>query len=111
MATLHAPAPAVLAARIAAAAARLDLTVPPFTAGVTNETPAYKALNAEGEVRERLGRRGGGKTEGGAVQSGRLRVGADASLPWAAPTCQRSASDRALECQLDWDDGGAVGRV
>ena len=57
MATLHAPAPAALAARIAAASARVELTVPPFTSGVTNETPAYKALNAEGEVR-------GGRREG-----------------------------------------------
>lgn len=51
MATLYATAPAALPARIAAALAKADLSVPPFTAGVTNETPAYKALNDKGEVR------------------------------------------------------------
>ena len=59
-ATLYAPAAAALPGRLAAALARADVTVPPFTVGVTNKTPAYEAMSKEGEVRGGEGRGGGG---------------------------------------------------
>jgi hypothetical protein len=49
-ATLRSPALAALPARLAAALGGVDLAVPPFTPGVSNATPSYKALSPSGEV-------------------------------------------------------------
>ena len=48
--TLRAPALAALPARLGAALGGVDLAVPPFTPGVTNATPWYKELSADGKV-------------------------------------------------------------
>jgi hypothetical protein len=49
--TLHGPALVALPARVAAAlAGQPQPVVPPFTPGVTNATPRYLKLSAEGDV-------------------------------------------------------------
>ena len=49
--TLHGPALVALPARIAAAlSGQPQPLVPPFTPGVTNATPRYLKLSAEGDV-------------------------------------------------------------
>jgi len=60
--TLYGPALVALPARIAAAlSGQPQPVVPPFTPGVTNATPRYLKLSAEGDVSRILGSGGEGE--------------------------------------------------